>query len=340
MSTDSNYQVNQWLEMLRSPEVGDRLVAVKSLQHLGEDLAIEGLITALKDESTAVQKIAVSALWELGNPQAVPALLEHLGDWDPEVRIEALSALGELISSHHLSLLLDALGKENVNLQLNILILLRKIHDIGSVDAVLSFFNSQHPELREAAVTTLRYLNQVQICPKALSLLNDDDNSVRRATAITLGYLKDGKIPGLLSQSISHDSDWQVRKNAAISLVNHANSVAVSTLKNGITDENWQVRKSIIQLLQKAPQIELLPLLIESLRSDQYSDVRKEAAIALSHLTIGHPSSLEALDALKTGLNDEDTEVQICCQKAIEKIESNVKQRSTASKPDVSTVDG
>ncbi|URD51282.1 HEAT repeat domain-containing protein [Chroococcidiopsis sp. CCNUC1] len=38
------------------------LVAVKTLQHLGEEDAIDALITALQDESTAVQKIAIEAL--------------------------------------------------------------------------------------------------------------------------------------------------------------------------------------------------------------------------------------------------------------------------------------
>ncbi|MFN7657989.1 MAG: HEAT repeat domain-containing protein, partial [Dolichospermum sp.] len=71
MFTDTNSELNQWLEMLRSPDVSDRLVAVKSLQHLGEDAAVDALIIALEDESIAVQKIAVSALWEIANPVAV-----------------------------------------------------------------------------------------------------------------------------------------------------------------------------------------------------------------------------------------------------------------------------
>ncbi|BAY21461.1 PBS lyase HEAT-like repeat protein [Calothrix sp. NIES-2100] len=46
--------------MLRLLTSVDRLVAVKTLQHLGEEAAIDALIVALQDESTAVQKIAIT----------------------------------------------------------------------------------------------------------------------------------------------------------------------------------------------------------------------------------------------------------------------------------------
>ncbi|MGA0198208.1 MAG: HEAT repeat domain-containing protein, partial [Prochlorotrichaceae cyanobacterium] len=71
MPVDIDPEVAQWVEMLKSPSVDDRLVAVKSLQHLGEDTAIDALIEALKDDNSMVQSIAVTALWELANPVAV-----------------------------------------------------------------------------------------------------------------------------------------------------------------------------------------------------------------------------------------------------------------------------
>lgn len=77
-----NNDLKDWLEMLRSPDVNDRLVAVKTLQHLGDEETIDALIIALKDENIAVQKIAIAALWEIANPVAIPALIESLGSAD------------------------------------------------------------------------------------------------------------------------------------------------------------------------------------------------------------------------------------------------------------------
>lgn len=164
---DTNSELAPWLEMLRSPQVENRLVALKTLQHLGDEEALTPLIEALTDESLLVQKLAVTVLWELANPAAVPALIECLASPDEEIRDEARSALGELIAPDHLLLLLDALLRDDLNLQLNILFLLRKIHDAQSLPYVLPFFESPDPALRESAVTTLRYLNQVERCQPA-----------------------------------------------------------------------------------------------------------------------------------------------------------------------------
>jgi HEAT repeat protein len=97
MYNDTHNNANYWLEMLRSPEVDDRLVAVKALQHLGDEEAIDSLILALKDENFNIQKIAINALGEIANPIAVPALLECLASSDTEIRGEALSALNDLV---------------------------------------------------------------------------------------------------------------------------------------------------------------------------------------------------------------------------------------------------
>ncbi len=308
-----NAELESWLEMLRSPLESDRLVALKTLQHLGDEAALEPLTHALQDESPRVQKLAVTALWELGNPAAVPALLD-LTSPNAEIREEAQSALGELISPEHLLLLLDALQRHDQNLQLSILILLRKIHDIQSLPAIVPFLQSENAELREAAVTTLRYLNQLQQCPPALSLLMDVDERVRRAAALTLGYLVDAEVIYLLSHALVNDRDWQVRRNAAKSLALHANSEALPALGTALVDEHWQVRKAVLQALQNQTCNQHLPGLIRAL-ADEFADVRKEAAIALGNL-----GNSAALNSLQQALDDPDREVVIYTQRAIQKI--------------------
>lgn len=312
-------ELEQWLEMLRSPDVSDRLVAIKTLQHLGDEAALEPLIAALQDESTAVQKLAVTALWELAEPTAVPALLECLTS-NEEIRAEALSALSEMVTANHLLLLLNALHRDDQNLQLSVLILLRKIHDAQSLPYILPFFKSKNAVLREAAVTTLRYLNQVERCQPALTLMTDPDESVRRATALTLGHLADIETVSLLCQALTCDQDWQVRRNAAKSLAIHASSDALPALAVALKDEHWQVRKFALQVLQKTPDNQLLPTLVKAL-TDEFSDVRRDAAIALGSL-----SNPAALNALQQALDDPDRDVCIYAQRAIAKIQTVAQQ--------------
>lgn len=309
-------ELNSLIEMLKSSDVNDRLVAIKTLQHLGDENALDALIAALQDENLIVQKLAVTVVWEFANPKAVPGLIECLASPNEAIREEARSALGELVSQDHLLLLLDALHREDANLQLNLLILLRKIHDAQALPYILPFFESNNPALRAAAITTLRYLNQIECCQPALALMSDSVAEVRRETVLTLGHLMDEEIISLLSQAITTDPDWQVRRNAAKALALHADPVALPAVGQALTDEHWQVRKFALQVLQKTPDPQFLPDLIRAL-TDEYSDVRRDAAIALGNL-----GSLDALNALQQALDDPDREVYIQTERAIQKIQT------------------
>jgi HEAT repeat protein len=315
-------ELQQWLEMLRSPNVDDRLVAVKTLQHIGDEEILAPLLEAVKDESPLVQKLAVSTLWEMANPAAVPALLECLASPVEDVRNEARSAVSELIVPDHLLLLLDALLRDDLNLQLNILFLLRKIHDAQCLPYVMPFFESPIPELREAAITTLRYLNQVERCKPALALMSDPDEAVRRATTLTLGHLSDDEVVPMLAQAVTDDPDWEVRRNAAKSLTTHANPNAIAALEKAAEDQHWQVRKFSLQALQTIAAERTLPLFIKAL-TDEYSDVRREGVKALKIL-----NNPVALTPLQQALDDPDRDVCIFAQRAIQSIQDSNQETS------------
>lgn len=317
-------EMDQWLEMLRSPNVDDRLVAVKSLQHIGDEEIFAPLLEAVKDESPLVQKLAVTTLWELANPAAVPALVECLASPVEDIREEAKSALGELVAPDHLLLLLDALLRDDINLQLNILFLLRKIHDAQCLPYVMPFFDSTLPELREAAITTLRYLNQVERCEPALALMSDPEATVRRAAALTLGHLADAEVVPILCKAVTDDSDWEVRRNAAKSLTTHASPDAIAALEKSAEDQHWQVRKFSLQALQKIAADRTLPLFIKAL-TDEYSDVRREGVIALRIL-----NNPVALTPLQQTLDDPDRDVCIFAQRAIQSIQDSIQETSNA----------
>lgn len=324
-NTELDPEVVQWVDMLGSQDLNDRLVAAKALQHLGDEDAIEALVQCLNDESTKVQEIAVTALWEMANPVVVPPLLDCLGsNHELEVREEALSALKELVAPDDLLKLLDAIQVNDENMQLNVLILLRKIHDAQALPYVLPFFESENATLREAAIVTLRYLNQVVRCEPALPLAKDSNEDVRRSAILTLGYLSDEQVVPMLCDAIANDPDWQVRRNAAQSLDLHATSAATPALTKALADEHWQVRKFTARALQKVANDQSIPSLIKAL-SDEYSDVRRDSAIALGNL--GNP---EVLSALQQTLDDPDRDVQIFSQRAIQKIQDQMTETSNA----------
>ncbi|MEO1792542.1 MAG: HEAT repeat domain-containing protein [Cyanobacteria bacterium J06629_19] len=322
---DLDPEVVQWVEMLQSSDLNDRLVAAKTLQHLGDEDTIDSLITALKDDSPKVQEIAVMALWEMANPVAIPPLLKCLSAaHEDSVRTEALSALKEMVSPDDLLTLLDAVQVEDETVQLNVLILLRKIHDAQALPYIAPFFDSENPALREAAVVTLRYLNQVVRYEPALALANDESEEVRRSAVLTLGHLNDEAVVPTLCSTLITDSDWQVRRNAAQAIDLHVAPEAIPALTSALADEHWQVRKFTARALQRVADDTAIPSLVKAL-SDEYSDVRRDAAIALGNL--GNP---DVLSALKQTLDDPDRDVQIFSGRAIQKIQDKLAETTNA----------
>ncbi|MEO0888331.1 MAG: HEAT repeat domain-containing protein, partial [Cyanobacteria bacterium J06648_10] len=67
-----------------------------------------------------------------------------------------------------------------------------------------------------------------------------------------------------------------------------------------------------------------IPSLVKAL-SDEYSDVRRDAAIALGN--IGSP---DVISALKQTLDDPDRDVQIFSGRAIQKIQDNLAETTNA----------
>ena len=322
---DLDPEVVQWVEMLQSSDLNDRLVAAKTLQHLGDEDTIDSLITALKDDSPKVQEIAGMALWEMANPVAIPPLLKCLSAaHEDSVRTAALSALKEMVSPDDLLTLLDVVQVEDETVQLNVLILLRKIHDAQALPYIAPFFDSENPALREAAVVTLRYLNQVVRYEPALALANDESEEVRRSAVLTLGHLNDEAVVPTLCSTLITDSDWQVRRNAAQAIDLHVAPEAIPALTSALADEHWQVRKFTARALQRVADDTTIPSLVKAL-SDEYSDVRRDAAIALGNL--GNP---DVLSALKQTLDDPDRDVQIFSGRAIQKIQDKLAETTNA----------
>ena len=308
--------IQEMVQMLSSEEEEDRIVAAVNLQQECDEETIPFLIHALDDSSTSVQLTAVTTLWELANAKAVLPLMACINSQrDKKVSQEACGALKELINQDHLLKLLDYLDSDDELQIMYVLILLRKIHDVQALPTISPFLSSKNKDLRREAVITLRYLNQLTHFSPANLLANDSDKEVRKETMLTLGNFREECIVGILCDSLQNDESWEVRRNAAMALEIHSDHHSSQPLSCAISDVHWQVRKFSMRALSKVLSEEYLKDIIPLL-CDEYSDVRKEAAIALGLL-----GSKDAVAPLKQSLDDADIEVRIASQKALNKIE-------------------
>ncbi|MBS1789642.1 MAG: HEAT repeat domain-containing protein [Acidobacteria bacterium] len=88
--------VNALLEALKDGDSNVRESASYDLGEIGGEVAVTALLEALKDEDTRVRRNAARALGEIGGEAAVAELLEALKDKDMVVREHAAKALGKI----------------------------------------------------------------------------------------------------------------------------------------------------------------------------------------------------------------------------------------------------
>lgn len=130
-----------------------------------------------------------------------------------------------------------------------------------------------------------------------IDLLKDTDWVVRREAAITLGEMGDERCVEPLCNAL-RDGDWQVRE-VAIEALGQIGSPAVEMLIKMLRD--WDIRKYAINALGKIRDERVLDPLMQQLRNDEFKDDATNALVEL-----GEP----ALERLIKALKDKDEMVR------------------------------
>jgi len=142
-----------------------------------------------------------------------------------------------------------------------------------------------------------------------IDLLKDSDWVVRREAAITLGEMGDERCVEPLCKAL-RDGDWQVRE-VAIEGLGQIGSPAVELLIKLLRD--WDVRKYVIAALGKIRDERVLDPLMLQLKNDEFKDDATNALVEL-----GEPSVSRLVKALK----DKDEMVQKQAIMALGRIKS------------------
>src|SRR5688572_474778 len=151
------------------------------------------------------------------------------------------------------------------------------------------------PELTEQVVLEEEKVKgEIEI---QIDLLKDSDWVVRREAAITLGEMGDERCVEPLGHAL-RDGDWQVRE-VAIEGLGQIGSPAVELLIKLLRD--WDVRKYAIAALGKIRDERVLDPLMLQLRNDEFKDDATNALVEL-----GEP----ALPRLVSALKDKDEMVR------------------------------
>jgi hypothetical protein len=89
-----------------------RRSAISALARLGDERAVESLISALQDKNQYIRREAAKALGELGSPAAIEPLVKALDDSEDQVQRNVITALGKIGDSRAIEPLREMLESQ------------------------------------------------------------------------------------------------------------------------------------------------------------------------------------------------------------------------------------
>lgn len=221
---------------------------------------------------------------------AIPFLVELLGDNAPYEKpldgeigypgIEAAKALAKL-GAPAAKPLLVVLKDKDASVREDAALALGEMKEISAVNPLVETLKDDNPGVRAQAAEALGKIKSFEAIEPLIAALPDKHPSVLVAAAWALGELKDSRAVEPLAMMLRHQKD-EVRR------------VASSALAEIAWEHAWNLKGTTI-----------LDALIEALKSDEDSLVRKNAAMAL-----GYIADHKALVPLLHSLSDEDPNVR------------------------------
>ncbi len=272
------------LERLESGEVSTSKKAAIALGYLRSPLAIAPLIASIQaPHSQIIWQSAASLSW-IGSTEAINALIKLLQH--PSIQVQSAAA--------------KALGKTSLSAVLPLIDTLKYSDDLVKVHAAHSLGQIASP----LAV------------PELIDALASSSKSVRFEAAWALGQIKSPNSVNSLANLLT-DNDISVQSQAVQALKNISGSTTITAVARMLNTPSSHTRSVAARTLGQMGMPEVVPLLYQVLRDDEYAYVRADAALAL-----GEIGTHDAVFYLSQSLKDSDRSVRSAILRALAQINS------------------
>ena len=271
------------LERLESDEVAISKKAAIALGYLRSPIAIAPLLAAVKNPHRQIHWQAAAALSWIGSADAISSLVKLLRHPSIQVQAASAKALGRA-SLPAVSPLVEAL-KHNDDM-----VKVHAAHSLGQISSPL-------------AVTTL------------IDALEHGSKSVRFEAAWALGQIKSPLSANSLARLLT-DNDISVQSQAVQALKN-IGTPAIAPVSKMLYNSSSHTRSVAARTLGQIGMEEVVPMLAQVLRDDEYAYVRCDAALAL-----GEIGSHDAVFYLSQSIKDRDRSVRSAILRALAQVNS------------------
>ncbi|MBW4473078.1 MAG: HEAT repeat domain-containing protein [Stenomitos rutilans HA7619-LM2] len=316
---DYDKAARELLKALNSENHNIRDNAAEALGKVGNEIAVEELVVALREHSWQ----AAIALKEIGSTKATPLLITALQN--PCAAELAAWTLGELGDSMAVPSLINVLDHWHSQLVENAVEALGQLGDEAAIPALSELLQTNPANsVRLNALIALGKLGEKQVLPELINLLKQQalGRASRRSDWWEI-FAALEKISGQLVVSaliqVLKSPMPNFRWKSAEALGNLADPSVIDSLLDALTDEHSTVRMMVAQALGKFDCQSILPKLISFLEPDnpniQDPNVREAAIRAFGDL-----ADKKSVEVLIQTLTDPELVVRYSAAEALAKL--------------------
>lgn len=240
--------------------------AAKALGDMGDAMAMERLISALKDPSRDVRDAVAEAIGKMGgDPRAVETVAGNLKSGKTIEREEAVVALGKIKHKSGVEHLLPALKDQDCFVRQSAAAALGEIGDPGAIEPLTQVLKDEDRDVRRAAVASLGEIGTAAAVVALIAALKDGSVMVQcqaveslgeiggsSAVDPLIGILKDGGWIGVpAGKGKGPDRKVWVRQKAIEALAKIGDTRAIAPVTEVLNDKQGPVRLAAQEALQK-----------------------------------------------------------------------------------------
>lgn len=358
LTSQSNYDPNQLLELLDDPDV-PKAALIDVLTHHKKKLKLNGLLQQaytldakekaeilrivgeIADESLLPQLLSrvtgkdsivrahiINIVGRFDRPEVINTLQQLLGDQDKIVREASLEALSNMKGDMNIKSLCALLLDGDLNIQNKAVDVIIRTNHPDTAKHLIDALKDESEYARRAAVEVLNEIGTSNSIRELLQAVQDEDWWVRARAADALAKIGGPKVVDAVLELIK-DDDESIRR-AAIEILNSTKDArSMQTLVGALKDTDWWVRERAVDALAEIGNTQAVPALIDMLKTTDDS----KAVVLRALAKLGDSQIMEPVMA---ELNSDEKTVQLEAIRALAKITD--KKRAETVKQQIALV--
>ena len=229
-----------------------KVEAANALAKLGDESALEELLSMVGDPDSAVRQAVVGALNSIGSSQLPVRVKPLLTDSEPLVRESAARIAGYFGFDNCADLLLQCASDSDERVRRAAVESLPFLEDARVPETLFNSLANDTPRVRAAAVHALANFNDAISQRCLIDALNDDDSWVRYFAARSLGVRREAEAIAALSKRLHDEKFDHVRIAFLGALGQIGGSEAVRAIEPYVNDSNLEVAQFAASALDEA----------------------------------------------------------------------------------------